>query len=219
MFTCKCMYINVKRFLYIPVYQNTFTYEYIGDKTFVNIAETLDLIINIDPLSSSTKEHSKDPYLKESSSSSLPSSTSNEYSSKEHSLSPYTQLSSLLHSIIKKSEKPSRRFLLSGRINDLNIKNKKNDLNLEFNSNSNHINDNENENSFEKIDNIDPLSSSAKEHSGDLYLKECSSPSVPSSTFNGNSVEKIDNIDDYNISNDIWMSKIFKIITQLYIEK
>mmetsp|Transcript_16192 Transcript_16192/g.15539 ORF Transcript_16192/g.15539 Transcript_16192/m.15539 type:complete len:102 (+) Transcript_16192:2-307(+) len=101
----------------------------------------------------------------------------------------------------------------------MNIENKRNDLNLEFNSNSNHINDNENENSFEKIDNIDPLSSSAKEHSGDPYLKECSSPSVPSSTFNGNSVEKIDNIDDYNISNDIWMSKIFKIITQLYIEK
>jgi hypothetical protein len=141
-------------------------------------------MINLNPLSSSAKESSRDPF-KERSSSSLPSSTSNEHSSKEPSLSPYIQLSSLLHSIIKKSVKPSRRFLLSGRINNnLNIENKKNDLNLEF----------------------DII------YSNNIVNKEKVIHSK-SSDENG------DNIDDYNKKNNIWMSKMYKILTQLYIEK
>lgn len=146
-----------------------------GDKTFVNIAETINLMINIDPLSS-FKEHSKQR-------------------SKEHSVSPYTELSSLLKSIIKKSEKPSGRFLLLGKIDskDLNVINKKNDFDVDYDNNETHKIDN---NKISRSNNENGSSDNTNLHN-----------------------ENDKNMDNDDRKDDIWMCKMCKIITQLYIEK
>lgn len=154
-----------------------------GDKTFVNIAETINLMININP-PSSFKEHSKER-------------SSKKHSSKVLFVSPYTELSSLLKSIIKKSEKPSGRFLLSGKIDrkDLTVTNKKNDFDIDYDNYETH-----------KIDS-NKISRSIYENGS----------SVVTNLHNDNDNDK--NIDNDDRNDDIWMCKMNKVITQLYIEK